>query len=840
MYLRGFAYSRGTISRRKPLIGTHAIIPVFRLTAFVEKSCHSCTAGCSCPGYFLRTLRFGTYYLITLYIHDCSLTHRFQCSVLGAQCSVLSVFAGASAFRNTIFFPVFHPKNIPEKSVDPLQAARKDASALPVEVLSWLRLARSRMEKTEKRLRRSNSLARNMLKLQGFDSNSALDKGASAEEENRYLFEIAWEVANKVGGIYTVIRSKAEVTVEEMGSQYLLLGPHNEHCVRTEVETMEPDTEVLRRTIDSMRNQGIGVTYGRWLIDGYPRVVLFKIETAAWKLEEWKAELFSSTGIGIPWQDKESNDAVIFGFLVAWFIGEFRANCEERPYIACQFHEWLAGIGLILCRTRHLDVATIFTTHATLLGRYLCAGAVDFYNNLANFNIDKEAGDRGIYHRYCMERAAANCAHVFTTVSQITADEAVHLLKRKPDIITPNGLNVKKYTAIHEFQNLHALAKEKINTFIRGHFYGHYDFDLDKTLYIFTAGRYEFSNKGCDLLIESLARLNHYLKACGSDITVVCFIIMPAKTNNYNVDSLRGQAVVKQLRDTVKEAQESIGKRIFDICLRGKLPKSDELLTEEETVKLKRCMYGAQRHNLPPICTHNMVEDYMDPVLNSLRRCNLVNDRADRVKVIFHPEFLSSTSPLIPMDYDDFVRGCHMGVFPSYYEPWGYTPAECTVMGIPSITTNLSGFGCFMEDHIQDPQSYGIYIVDRRFKSPEESVRQLAQSLFDFTRQTRRQRIIQRNRTERLSDLLDWKNLGTYYVHARELALTRTWPDAFKEDDETRGSSRQFSRPQSAASSPQGSRSSTPTPGSPRASGALMTAGDDETTDDEDDGRRHE
>lgn len=153
-----------------------------------------------------------------------------------------------------------------------------------------------------------------------------------------------------------------------------------------------------------------------------------------------------------------------------------------------------------------------------------------------------------------------------------------------------------------------------------------------------------------------------------------------------------------------------------------------------------------------------------------------------RSQVIFHPEFLSSTSPLIPMDYDDFVRGCHMGVFPSYYEPWGYTPgttaclseysrhflpyepclptAECTVMGIPSITTNLSGFGCFMEDHIQDPQSYGIYIVDRRFKSAEESVRQLAQNLFDFTRQTRRQRIIQRNRTERLSDLLDWKNLG--------------------------------------------------------------------------------
>uniref|UniRef100_A0A2C9LGV2 Glycogen [starch] synthase n=1 Tax=Biomphalaria glabrata TaxID=6526 RepID=A0A2C9LGV2_BIOGL len=134
-----------------------------------------------------------------------------------------------------------------------------------------------------------------------------------------------------------------------------------------------------------------------------------------------------------------------------------------------------------------------------------------------------------------------------------------------------------------------------------------------------------------------------------------------------------------------------------------------------------------QRNSLPPICTHNVVEDSNDQVLNQIRRCSLFNNRHDRVKIVFHPEFLNSTNPLFALDYEDFVRGCHLGVFPSYYEPWGYTPAECTVMGIPSITTNLSGFGCFMNDHIVDPKSYGIYIVDRRFKSPEESVRELAQ-----------------------------------------------------------------------------------------------------------------
>jgi hypothetical protein len=143
------------------------------------------------------------------------------------------------------------------------------------------------------------------------------------------------------------------------------------------------------------------------------------------------------------------------------------------------------------------------------LGRYLCAGSVDFYNNLQYFDVDHEAGKRGIYHRYCIERSAAHCADVFTTVSHITAYESEHLLKRKPDGVLPNGLNVVKFQAMHEFQNLHATSKAKINEFIRGHFYGHYDFDLDNTIYLFTAGRYEYRNKGVDMFIESLARASN-------------------------------------------------------------------------------------------------------------------------------------------------------------------------------------------------------------------------------------------------------------------------------------------------------------------------------------------
>ncbi|OWK50048.1 Glycogen [starch] synthase, muscle, partial [Lonchura striata] len=260
---------------------------------------------------------------------------------------------------------------------------------------------------------------------------------------------------------------------------------------------------------------------------------------------------------------------------------------------------------------------------------------------------------------------------------------------------------------MHEFQNLHAQSKARVQEFVRGHFYGHLDFDLDKTLFFFIAGRYEFSNKGADIFLEALARLNYLLRVNGSEVTVVAFFIMPARTNNFNVESLKGQAVRKQLWDTANAVKEKFGKKLYESLLVGNLPDMNKMLDREDFTMMKRAIFATQRQSFPPVCTHNMLDDATDPILTTIRRIGLFNSSNDRVKIIFHPEFLSSTSPLLPVDYEEFVRGCHLGVFPSYYEPWGYTPAECTVMGIPSVSTNLSGFGCFMEEHIADPSAYG-------------------------------------------------------------------------------------------------------------------------------------
>jgi len=294
------------------------------------------------------------------------------------------------------------------------------------------------------------------------------------------------------------------------------------------------------------------------------------------------------------------------------------------------------------------------------------------------------------------------------------------------------------------------------------------------------------------MFIEALARLNYRLQHSGTNTTVVAFIIMPAATHSYTIEGLKGQAVTKQLRDTVTEIQHRIGNRLFEHAARYNdsapgatlVPDMSQLLSDEDRVLLKRRIFALKRNSLPPVTTHNMADDGSDPILMQIRRVQLFNRSTDRVKIVFHPDFLNANNPILGLDYEEFVRGCHLGVFPSYYEPWGYTPAECTVMGIPSITTNLSGFGSFMQDLIERPDDEGIYIVDRRMQSLEDSVRQLTEYMISFTSKTRRQRINQRNRVERLSPLLDWKNLGIEYSKARQLALRRAYPDAFESEEE--------------------------------------------------------
>jgi glycogen(starch) synthase len=586
------------------------------------------------------------------------------------------------------------------------------------------------------------------------------------------LFEVAWEVCWQLGGIYTVLRSKAQAMINRWDDRYILIGPYNPATAALEFEEM-PTEGVIRQTLDRLRNSGIACHYGRWLIPGRPKVILLDYRGRYSQLDSDKFLMWKDHGIETYASDGEVNEVVAFGFTVAQFFQELSSLMTDRPILA-HFHEWMGGVAVPRIAHLRLPVTTVFTTHATLLGRYLAGDNPYFYDHLPFLHGDTEARKYNILPRHQIEKAAAHASTVFTTVSEVTAREASQLLQRQPDAILPNGINIHRFAALHEFQNLHRQYKERIHEFVMGHFFPSYTFDLDRTIYLVTSGRYEYRNKGLDLFIESMARLNQRLKTLSDPPTVIAFIITRAATRNINVGVLQSQAMFDELRHTCKDLERQMGRKLFVAAATGRMPTYNELMPDDATVRLKRAMHVWRSNRQPLIVTHDLVDDANDAVLKHLRYRGLFNAADDPVKMVFHPEFLSATSPLINLDYDNFVRGCHMGVFPSYYEPWGYTPMECVALGVPAVTTDLSGFGAYVQRHVDYSQQQGVFVLRRREQGFEQSTEDLTNYLFDFARLTRRQRIELRNRVERLSELFDWSVLVRHYHEAHDLALERT------------------------------------------------------------------
>lgn len=586
------------------------------------------------------------------------------------------------------------------------------------------------------------------------------------------LFEVAWEVCWQLGGIYTVLRTKAAAMQAVWGDRYFLIGPYNPHTAAVEFEEMASEG-VIREALDKLRAEGIPCHYGRWLIPGRPRVILLDYRARYGQLHTDKYLLWKDHGISAPSDDGEINEVVAFGATVTQFFAELASVAGGRPLLA-HFHEWMGGYAVPRIAHLRLPVTTVFTTHATLLGRYLANNNPYFYQHLDHTDADGEAAKFQIYPRFALERAAAHAATVFTTVSEVTAREAHRLLGRQPDAILPNGLNVQKFAALHEFQNLHREYKERIHSFVMGHFFPSYSFDLDNTLYFFTSGRYEYRNKGMDLFIEALYRLNQRMRSLEHRPTVVAFVITRAANRHINVTALQNQSMLEDLRSTCREIERQMGQKLFMASASGRVPGAAELISEDALVRLKRAIFAMRTHRQPLIVTHDLADDAHDGILCHLRHRHMFNAADDPVKVVFHPEFVTATSPLLGLDYEQFVRGCHVGVFPSYYEPWGYTPMECAVMGVPAVTSDLSGFGAYAQKYVPDHEEQGLKVLNRSTQSFEQSADELAEYLYRFVRLNRRQRIELRNRVERLSEKFDWSLLAQSYHEAHTMALQRT------------------------------------------------------------------
>lgn len=595
-------------------------------------------------------------------------------------------------------------------------------------------------------------------------------------QEHPLLVEIAWEVCNQVGGIYTVIRSKVPSMMERWDEDYCLVGPYFPQQAASEFEPLDAldDDDPHARAVLALRGRGIEVHYGHWLVSGNPRVILINPYSAWNERDRIKARLWEDHQIPTPYSDTLLDQVQAFGHLLTEYLTALEQAMPRRRRLILHFHEWMVGMPIPALRRRQSRAAMIFTTHATLLGRYLAMNDSSFYDRLSTIDWQREAKHFGIETSVTIERAAAHGAHVFSTVSEVTVRECIYLLDRIPDVVMPNGLNIQRFTALHEFQNLHLRHKEKIHQFVMAHFFQSYPFDLDKTLYFFTSGRYEYQNKGFDLTLEALARLNYRLQQGGVETTVVMFFVTRAPTHSLNPDVLHSRAVMEEIRESCEAITREVGEKLFYASAAStdfRLPNLNTFVDDYWKLRYRRTIQSWKTHRLPPVVTHNLKDDAGDPILQFVRAANLINHAHDRVKIVYHPDFISPTSPLFGMEYGQFVRGCHLGVFPSYYEPWGYTPLECIARGVPAVTSDLAGFGDYVMQHVENHDDKGCYVVNRRDRSFQDSAQQLADQLFDFVQQTRRERIQQRNRVEASSEMFDWKNLRVHYDRAAALAL---------------------------------------------------------------------
>ncbi len=565
--------------------------------------------------------------------------------------------------------------------------------------------------------------------------------------------------------------------MKSYGGQYCMVGPYVSKGIQAELEIIDPPNDIFGMAAANLRKRGYDVYDAVWLITGKPRVVLLNpnvIEEKA--LNVVKYLLWKNHSISIPGDNQLVNQVVAFGYLTRLFFDEvLKLVSPDQPVIG-HFHEWMAGLPILDFKKDKLPIKTVFTTHATQLGRHLAINSPLFYAHLPFFKHDEESRRFGVQTEEAIEYACAHACDTLTTVSDVTARECKHLLKRNPEAILPNGLNIQRFEVLHEFQNLHETYKARIHEFVMGHFFHSYSFDLDKTIYFFTSGRYEYKNKGFDLTLEALAHLNEQLKREKADVTVVMFFVTKRDYYNINPEALHYRALMEEIRQVCDEIQKQAGRRLFYESTRrndNRLPELNDFIDEYWKLRYRRTIQSWKSNKLPATVTHKLVDEQQDEIVQFLTRRNIQNKADDKVKIIYHPDFITSTNPLFSLDYSQFVRGCHLGIFPSYYEPWGYTPLECMASGVPSVTSDLSGFGDYLLKHFPDHNKHGMYVVERGKRTFDWSARQLSGFLYQFLMQSRRERIQQRNHVENYSSSFSWDNLIVHYQNVYDNLLKK-------------------------------------------------------------------
>ncbi len=585
------------------------------------------------------------------------------------------------------------------------------------------------------------------------------------------VFELSWEVCNKVGGIYTVIMSKA-VLMQDYYKDYFTIGPYFKGKAEADFEE-QPVPPKIKKVFDDLARQGVHCYYGRWQIKGEPISILIdyrSLVTQKNELKRWFWDNFKIDSLRSGW---DFDEPLLWSWASGMLIEKLQKEVFSDKKIITHHHEWLAGLGLLYLKGKNVPVKTVFTTHATMLGRALAARGVDLYKELESLNPEAESYKVGVQDKFLTERACAQEADVFTTVSEITAIEAKKILGREPEVLVLNGLDVARFPTIEETSIKHVTSRDQLREFLTYYFHPYYrNFRLEHNIMFCIFGRYEFKNKGLDVFIEALGKLNKKLQEEGSKRTVTAFFWIPNMTYGVKTELLENKNYYRHIKSYVEwHSKEIIGKIIRDF-ITSEDPTKESIYTKEFMHAMKKDVLHFKRTGNPSLVTHNLKDESHDLIISNLLAQGLENNEDDKVKAVVYPCYLDGDDSLANLPYYEAMAGTHLAVFPSYYEPWGYTPLEAAAMGVPAVTTDLAGFGRFIKPKLLE-ESPGMFVLERFGKTHEEEVKQLFQILYDFTKLDHAERVQNKINAKQLSQLADWAHLVKNYIRAHNMALEK-------------------------------------------------------------------
>ena len=540
-----------------------------------------------------------------------------------------------------------------------------------------------------------------------------------------YIFESSWEVCNKVGGIYTVLSSRAKTLQDEMKDRIIFIGP--DFWKENESPYFKEDKELFAKWQWEAKEAGLKVRVGRWTIPGEPIAILVdfnpffekKDEIYGWLWEKYSVDSLHAYG--------DYDEASMFSYAAALVVESFYNSqlsvLNSQLKVIYHANEWMCGLGALYINNKLPQIGTIFTTHATSIGRSIAGNQKPLYDYLFAYNGDQMAGELNMQSKHSIEKQTAHYVDCFTTVSDITAKECVELLDKPVDVVLPNGFDNSFVPAAQNFTKKRKAARRKMLDIANALLGEQLD---DDTLLISTSGRYEFRNKGIDVFVEAMNRL---LRDRELKKKVVAFIEVPG---------------------WVGEPRQDLQERL----------KSGKKYTEPLEV---------------PQVTHWLHNMSHDNVLSMMKYYDMHNRKEDHVKVIFLPCYLDGNDGIVNMSYYDVVLGNDLCVYPSYYEPWGYTPLEAVAFKVPCITTDLAGFGLWANKVFgkYGELSDGVKVIHRTDYNYSEVADAIKDSVADFSNMTKKQVEDCRKHASELSKKALWSEFIQFYHEAYDIALRK-------------------------------------------------------------------